>query len=504
MEFTRSSGILVHPTCFPGNQGIGSLGEEARTFLRWLGAAGQRLWQVLPLGPTGYGASPYACQSAFAGNPNLIDLQELVGHGYLKESEVPAPPSGDPFQVDFTIAEAHKARMLQIAWLRFSKDAPQRHRKNFDAWCTSPDQAAWLEDYAIFAALKAAHNGAEWTKWERPLAARSPAALARWVAHHEDEVDYQRFLQWLFFHQWGNLRKFAADLGIQVVGDIPIFVAQDSADVWANPTLFHLDDDGLPTQVAGVPPDYFSETGQLWGNPLYRWEVMARSGYRWWVERFRQTFRQVDIVRVDHFRGFQAYWAIPAGEKTAVNGRWMPGPSAHFFATIQRELGDIPIIAEDLGEITDDVHQLRDRFNFPGMKILQFAFGSGSTNSFLPHNYKHPNWVVYTGTHDNDTTLGWWNALKEDAAELKALPNYLGHPIDPSTLPWDLMHLGWMSTAAQALAPLQDVLSLPGEARMNMPGREKGNWGWRFKADELTPALAEKLLTMSKTFGRTK
>lgn len=498
MPTVRLSGVLCHPTSLPGTAGIGTLGAEARRFVSWLHEAGQSLWQILPLGPTGYGNSPYGCQSAFAGNPLLIDLQQLADRGLLDASDLELKAAGPADGVDFEAVITHREAALAKAYTRFQADARPFERAAYLAFCRAPENRFWLEDFAYFRALKASFGGEAWTTWPEGLRDRDPASLSRWAASHGEEIDLHRFCQWLFSLQWDALHAHARSLGIQIVGDMPIFVADDSADVWAHPTLFHLGPEGRPTHVAGVPPDYFSKTGQRWGNPLYRWDVMARDGYRWWIERFRTALRQVDQIRIDHFRGFAAYWAIPAAEETAVDGQWVRGPGAHFFASLEQQLGSLPLIAEDLGTITPDVHDLRDRFGLPGMKILQFAF-SGPDNAYLPHNYATPNCVVYTGTHDNDTTVGWWKALS--AAEKKEVKAYLqGIDKDPA---WTLIRSAMGSTARIALFPVQDLLALPTTSRMNEPGREKGNWGWRLTSDQLTPELASKLRELTVRYART-
>lgn len=493
----RLSGVLLHPTSLPGDQGIGSLGAQARAFVTWLGTAGQALWQILPLGPTGYGNSPYACASAFAGNPWMIDLAALADRGWLDAAAVALPGKRPADRVDFDAVIAHKRAALMEVYGRFVREARPIERAAYEGFCRAPENRSWLEDFALFSALKLAHEGQEWARWPAPLRDRDPAALHRWEAHHEDEVDFHRFCQWLFTLQWDALRSHARTHGVQIVGDMPIFVAGDSADVWAHPTQFHLTEDGAPTHIAGVPPDYFSKTGQRWGNPLYRWEVMARDGYRWWVERFRRALRQVDIIRIDHFRGFAAYWAIPAAEETAVNGRWVRGPGAHFFAQVKAQLGELPLIAEDLGTITPDVTELRNRFGLPGMKILQFAY-SDPQNAYLPHNYETPNCVVYSGTHDNDTTHGWWASLKP--AERKAVRGWIG--TTEKDIAWALLREAVASTARIAIHPAQDLLSLPTAARMNAPGATEGNWGWRLEGGALTPELALRLRELCHRFGR--
>lgn len=498
MARNRISGVLCHPTSLSGGQGVGGLGKEARAFVDWLSEAGQTLWQVLPLGPTGYGDSPYACSSAFAGNPLLIDIESLAEHGYADLGTPPA--NGD--SVDFEATKAYKLAALRQAYQRFEAKAPPMERQAFASFRRAPEHRFWLEDFALFSALKEAHDHKVWSEWSEELMNRNPAALARWAGENEDAIEFHVFCQWIFTLQWDSLRTYAASKNVEICGDMPIFVAYDSADVWSHPSLFHLDSQGHSTHVAGVPPDYFSKTGQLWGNPLYRWDVMARDGFHWWVERFRANLRQVDMVRVDHFRGFAAFWAIPAGEETAINGQWIPGPGAHFFASVEQQLGRLPLIAEDLGTISDDVHHLRDRFGLPGMKILQFAF-SDPKNAYLPHNYDTPNCVVYTGTHDNNTTLGWWESIEE--AEQGRVKAYLGLEEGDALkdVTWRLIQLALNSTADTALFPIQDILGLGAEGRMNTPGEAQGNWSWRVAEGALTPALAQALLEPTYGSART-
>lgn len=510
MSFPRASGILLHPTSLPGPGGIGELGQAAYDFVDFLAETGQSLWQVLPLGPTGYGDSPYQCFSAFAGNPLLVSLAKLVEEGWLDETDLAAAPDFPTDHVDFGQVIEFKNKLLWQAHANFKERADEAAKADYLNFIERA--ASWLEDYALYRALKDAHNGAEWTKWEPYLRTREHQALHFFRENHAAEISGHRFFQYCFFKQWIKLAHYANSKGIQIIGDAPIFVAHDSADVWAHPELFHLDEAGLPTKVAGVPPDYFSETGQLWGNPLYRWEVMQRDGFRWWIERIRATLALVDIVRLDHFRGFEKYWAVPAGETTAINGEWESGPGAALFQAIQQAFkaksGALPIIAEDLGFITPAVHQLREQFALPGMRILQFAFGTDpQADEFKPYNFP-PNCVVYTGTHDNDTALGWFTAgvgdstrsLAEVEEERAFVLNYLG--TDGHEINWDLIRLALSSVANTAIIPLQDVLGCGNEARMNVPARESGNWGWRYQAEQLTPELRERLKNLTNIYGR--
>jgi 4-alpha-glucanotransferase len=495
MTNVRKSGILLHPTSLPGRWGIGDLGAAAYTFVDFLAAAGQQIWQVMPLGPTGYGDSPYQGFSAFAGNPLLISLDALVAGDMLAPEDLADAPAFPDDSADYGAVIPWRLAVLRRSFERFKAGASAEQRDAFAAFRT--EQRDWLADYALFAALKGAHGGATWSTWERPIARREPAAVGEWGSRLSAETEFHSFMQWQFFSQWRALKSHANERGIQILGDIPIFVAYDSADVWANRDLFALDDDGNPTVVAGVPPDYFSATGQLWGNPLYRWDEIASRGYRWWIERFRATLTLVDIARIDHFRGFAAYWEVPAGEATAINGRWAPGPGVALFDAVRDALGSLPIIAEDLGVITPDVEALRDGLGFPGMKVLQFAFGGDPDDQYLPHNYP-PRCVVYTGTHDNDTTLGWWRTTSDGDRHNVQL--YLGR--DGSDISWDFIRLALASVGEVAIFPMQDVLSLGSEGRMNTPGRAGGNWGWRYTPGMLTAEVAERLRTLTTIYGR--
>ncbi len=499
MSFPRSSGILCHPTSFPSRFGIGDLGKGAYDFVDWLAAARQQLWQVLPLGPTGYGDSPYQCFSAFAGNPLLISPEGLVWSGLLPEEALrDVPPFPDKF-VDFGWVIQYKQGLFRRSYQHFKAHGTADQRNGF-AWFQEQN-AAWLADYALFMALKGHFGGGSWHDWPRDIRLRQPAALAHYRALLADEVGYHAFLQWVFFEQWEALKKHAAEKGIQIIGDVPIFVAEDSADVWANPDQFQLDEEGNPTVIAGVPPDLFSATGQRWGNPHYNWERMQADGFQWWISRIRQTLKFVDIVRIDHFRGFEAYWEIPASEPTAVNGRWVKAPGEELFVAVEKALGKLPIIAEDLGIITPEVDALRLRFGFPGMKILQFAFGMENNPRYLPHNFER-DCIVYPGTHDNDTVMGYWNDPQRTEQEKRNILRYTG--TDGHDLAWDFIRLAWGSVANQAVATLQDVFSLGSEARMNFPSRASGNWQWRYTADMLTPALAERLADLTDVYERVK
>ncbi len=494
MTRRRRCGILCHLTCLPSPFGIGDLGDAAYRFVDFLCSAGQSVWQVLPLGPTGYGDSPYQPFSAFAGNPLLIDLRQLVEDGLLTERDLALP---DPFaddRVHYGEVIAFKQMVLRHAYQRLP-GAPQALQDEFAAFCEA--ERDWLADYALFMALKQRHAWASWFEWPREIALRAPEAMARWRDELSDEIAYHSLLQFLFERQWQRLHVYAQSNGIQIIGDLPIFVGHDSADVWGHQELFQLDAQGQPTVVAGVPPDYFSPTGQRWGNPLYRWERMAEDGYGWWLARLRRVLSLVDEVRIDHFRGFVAYWEVPAAEPTAIHGRWVPGPGRAFFDAVRAALGDLPIIAEDLGLITQDVTALRQELGLPGMTVLQFAFGGPATNPHLPFNHER-NSVVYTGTHDNDTSVGWYAGLGEREAHRARV--YTG--TDGSDMHWHLIRLAMTSVSDLAIYPLQDVLGLDSGARMNFPGRAQNNWTWRYTPDALDPALAAALSELARVTGR--
>ena len=507
MKFPRASGVLLHPTSLPGPYGIGEIGPEAYRFADFLAATGQHLWQILPLGPTSYGDSPYQSPSTFAGNPLWISFDLLVKDKLLARSQLKNFPVFPADKVDFGPVILARMAILQKVCARFAEKASPELQQEFQAFCEK--NAAWLDDYALFAALKDAHGGVPWTQWGAELARREPAALAVAREQYATQIRDVRIIQFLFEHQWKRLRAYCAERRIKFVGDIPIFVAHDSADVWANPGLFFLKPDGQPSVVAGVPPDYFSATGQLWGNPLYNWDAHRAQNYDWWMARLRRIFELVDIVRIDHFRGFEAYWEIPGGETTAINGKWVKGPDQQMFEVLLQRMGALPIIAEDLGVITPPVEALRDRFEFPGMRILQFAFGNDDrADEFKPDSYP-AHCCVYTGTHDNDTTVGWFNSqagagstrsAEEIAAERKMILDYLrtdGHEIH-----WDLINLGSRSNANTFVVPLQDLLGLGSEARMNTPGVAGGNWQWRFQWAQLTDAIRDRFAFVTRSTGR--
>jgi 4-alpha-glucanotransferase len=492
---SRSSGILLHPTSLPSPFGIGDLGPEAYKFVDFLAEAGQTLWQVLPLGPTGYGDSPYASYSAFAGNTLLISPERLVDEGLLDHDDLEETPVRT---VDYGYAHELKTRLLGRAYERFKTTDQTNLRSEFETFAQR--QSRWLDAYALFRALKDEQGGKAWTEWDTVAGARERL---------ESQIEAYKFSQFLFFRQWSSLRNYCRERGIKIIGDFPIFVAHDSADVWTNPDHFKLEANGKPLVVAGVPPDYFSSTGQFWGNPLYNWERMQADGFKWWIERVRATFAMVDIARVDHFRGFAACWEIPGGDTTAEHGRWVKTPGRELFNTIHNALGELPIIAEDLGVITADVHALRDDLGFPGMRVLQFGFGADPKESVdLPHNYVR-NVVAYTGTHDNDTAAGWFNSVAGEgsvrtAEEIENQRQFCLQYLNTTgaEIHWAFIRAVWASVADKAIAPLQDVLGLGSEARMNLPNSNEGNWCWRYEPGALTKELAARLRELTSVYGR--
>jgi 4-alpha-glucanotransferase len=489
MTFPRAAGVLLHPTSLPGAMGIGDLGPDAHRFLDFMAAAGLKIWQMLPVGPTGYGDSPYQCFSAFAGNGMLIHLPGPDNTNFPERT------------VEFQHVLPYKRERLKQLFRAYKTD------DRFTTFVKSNEE--WLPDYALFMALKEAHDGVEWTKWDAGAAHREPAALASWRTKLADSIHMYEVEQFFFFTQFHTLKSAAKDRGIELMGDLPIYVAHDSADVWANPEFFMLDAAGNKLVQAGVPPDYFSATGQCWGNPIYNWPALKQTGYAWWVRRMRAAFQLFDSVRLDHFRGFEAYWEVPGDAVTAEKGQWVKGPGADLFVAIENALGKLPIVAENLGLITPEVEALRQQFDFPGMSILQFAFGGdGQAHEFKPHNFPRER-VVYTGTHDNDTTMGWWNSTgtadstrtsDEVMREKKYALQYLG--TDGSEMNWTLMRVGLASVANTVLMPMQDILGLGSETRMNTPGKSSGNWAFRFSWDQLTPAMTTRLRTLVDTYDR--
>ncbi|HJU99860.1 MAG TPA: 4-alpha-glucanotransferase [Burkholderiaceae bacterium] len=495
MKFPRCSGVLLHPTSLPGPHGSGDFGPDAHRFVDWLADAGQKLWQILPLGGIGPGNSPYMSSSAFAGNVLMIDLHELHERGWLLAADIEPSAGLRPQRVDFAAVVPYRMERLARAAARFAAGASTGDRADFASFCDR--HANWLDDYALFMALAEHHGGRDWSDWDSGLARREAGALHAARQEHAARIAFWKFCQWSFFRQWLRLKAHANERGVQIIGDAPIFIAYQSAEVWARPEFFELDASGRPTVVAGVPPDFFSATGQRWGNPLYRWSAHAAQGYGWWIERVRRTFELVDIVRIDHFRGFAGYWEIPADEPTAQNGRWLPGPGEALFHALHDAIGRMPIIAEDLGLITPDVDALRKQFGFPGMRILQFAFDSDNRNHFLPHNHASDT-VVYTGTHDNDTTLGWWEKAPQREKDLAR--EYL--PTDGREIHWDLMRAAFASVGDMAVHPMQDVLGLGGEHRMNYPGRSDGYWEWRFQWEQVRPEQAQRLKRLCTLYRR--
>ena len=506
MTFPRHSGILLHPTSLPGRFGSGDLGPASYHFVDWLVTGGQTLWQILPLGGIGPGNSPYMSPSAFAGNELLIDLERLRDCGWLTDADIAPDPLFRNDRINYPAVRPFRMSRLRLAAERFFADPRQDARKAFLAFCQQ--ECDWLEDYALFMALdsKLSPYGKVWQDLPSELVQRKTKALREAAKSLVDECNFWRFCQWCFDEQWMALKRYANERGVRIVGDMPIFVSAHSADVWAHQRLFDLDASGHPRVIAGVPPDYFSATGQRWGNPLYRWDEHAKDGYAWWSERMRRALKLTDLVRIDHFRGFESYWEIPADAPTAVTGRWLPGPGLAFFTEIRKALGlksakdrsEFRVIAEDLGIITPEVTALRKSAGFPGMRILQFAFDGHSDNTYLPHNFD-PHTVVYTGTHDNDTTRGWWQSLSEQ--DRRYVRRYLG--VSGELIHWDLIHAASASVAAVSIVPMQDVLGLDASARMTLPGTTEGSWEWRFSWEQVAPWHAERLAEMGRLHGRT-
>lgn len=490
---SRSSGILLHPTSLPGKYGIGSLGVEARQFVDWLSESGQKIWQILPLGPTDFSRSPYQCYSAFAGNSDLIDLDELIEFGLLRKDEL-HPLKAFPLEnVDYHSVRKFRDPFLQKAFLRFREIGGFGWDNYQQFW---NENSWWLESWSLFYACRKNLKGKDWSYWEETLVQRTEEALNLYYRTYREDVEFQRFLQFLFFKQWFSLKKYANDLGIKIFGDIPLYVSYDSADVWTNQDIFLLDKKRKPAKVGGVPPDYFSETGQLWGNPLFDWEKLKQRDYDWWIARLHFNLHMFDLVRIDHFRGLESYWAIPYGEKTAIKGEWLHADGDAILEILQSQIGHLPIIAEDLGTITDEVHQLRKKYALPGMKVLQFAFASDAENEHLPHNYES-DFVAYTGTHDNDTTANWLKTVKGE--ERDHLYRYFGVPkIDH----WKMIREVLGSVAQTTIIPLQDVLGLDGSARMNTPGTVVNNWKWKLASADILKEPGKKLKELTVLYGR--
>jgi 4-alpha-glucanotransferase len=493
MRIHRRAGILLHPTSLPGPFGIGDLGPQAYAWVDFLADAGQTIWQILPLNPTGYGDSPYQCFSDFAGNASLVSPKTMAAEGLLTPAELAAHPPFPERTVDFGGATAFKAHCFQKAFARLTGGGLPRLEDAYRRFCD--EERGWLTDFSLFLALKRAHQNRPWWEWEEELAFQKPEAVARASQSLAAEIDEIAFEQFLFRREWDALRGYASGKGIVILGDLPIFCAQDSCEVWSAKRFFQLDKSGRPTVGAGVPPDYFSPTGQLWGNPVFNWEALRLERYAWWIRRMQAALRASDLVRLDHFRGYLQYWAVPAGNSNAEIGRWMPGPGEDLFRCLREAIGGLPLIAEDLGVITEDVAALRERLGLPGMRILQFAFDGKKDNPFLPDNFA-PRTVVYTGTHDNDTTLGWHHSLSE---ETRARVDRYRQGGDAA---WDFIRMAWSSIAETAICPLQDVLSLGSEGRMNYPGRPAGNWRWRFGPEDLRPDRTDRLRQLTDRCGR--
>lgn len=494
----RASGVLLHPTSLPGKFGIGDLGASAYGFVDFLAQSGQQVWQMLPLGPTGFGNSPYLSYSAFAGNPLLINLEWLVSEGWLSQGDLDALPAFPAHEVDFDRVIAHKIPLLRKASHAFADGAQEEDRQRFEAFCLA--HRYWLHDYALFMAIKEEQGGAPWYDWPAPLRHRDPQALAQAQQRLQKAIFEHQYMQAEFVRQWSTLKHYANEKGVQVFGDLPIYVSPDSADVWSHSAIFRLDKEtSRPAWMAGVPPDYFSVTGQLWGNPVYHWRRLEKTQFVWWIERVKTLLNYVDILRIDHFRGFESFWAVRKGETTAMNGRWVKAKGREFFDLLRQTLGDLPIVAEDLGVITPEVEALRDDFGLPGMKILQFAFDSDRANPFLPFNYTDRNCIVYTGTHDNNTTVGWFQARSPE--EKARVADYLGCECAEG-IHWGLMRVALGSVANLAIFPLQDLLGLDESGKMNTPGVGEGNWAWRYTPEQLTPEIAEKMANLTQMYGR--
>ena len=500
----RYAGVLLHPSSLPSKYGIGDFGRGAYDFVDFLEKAGQSIWQVLPFGPTGYGDSPYQCFSAFAGQPLFISLKDLVVDGLLTNEDLAYTPAFSDDKVDYGYVQYFKNPLFKRAYDNFLRDQ-KRKKPVLDASITksfekfSKENADWLSDYSLFMSIKASQGGISFLDWDDELKKPTPKMKAALKEKFARDMGYHEFIQFLFFRQWAALKTYANIRGIKIVGDIPIFVSMDSADVWAHPELFLLDNEGYPTVVAGVPPDYFSATGQLWGNPLYDWSYHKKTGYSWWISRIKKQLSVFDYIRIDHFRGFESYWAVPYGDEDATGGKWCPGPGADFFNALQKSLGkDLPIWAEDLGIITPEVEALRDRFNLPGMKVLQFAFGNPEDNDIYPYRFTTKNCICYTGTHDNDTSQGWYKSLEPDVQDkIRIYMNTSGN-----TIHWDMIRTAMSTTARYAIYPMQDLLGYDSSQRMNTPSVASGNWQFRVRPENFNDGLAAYLKKLTGIYAR--
>ena len=498
MRFKRSSGVLCHLTSLPNEYGIGDLGAASFSFIDFLQAAGQSLWQILPLSPPAQGNSPYSAYSAIAGNPLLLDLRELVVNGWLVESDLVMPSDQDSSAqfVDFEAVKAFKIPLLRIAFERFKVDGRNDVMQQYQAFCES--ESEWLDDFALFEVLMDHFDESDWSLWPFDLVTREESAISFWKEKLSEQIAFSKFLQWLFASQWKAVKKYANERGVKMYGDMPIFVAYESADVWANQAIFAVDSKGKRTFVAGVPPDYFSKTGQLWGNPLYNWEVIEETGYHWWNQRFAHALEQFDILRIDHFRGFEAYWEVPATAKTAIKGQWKKGPGEKPFNAANAKLGELPFIAEDLGMITDEVHRLRDHLGFPGMRVMHFGFDHVEDDFHRPSAFPEHS-VAYTGTHDNETTMGWYRSRRIAEGKVDPLDQVIKSDQD---IHFQLIEEVMRSASEVAVVPVQDLLGLGNEARMNRPGQANGNWGWRLEPGQLDSQLAIRLKELTRKHSR--
>ncbi len=495
MKIQRASGVLLHPTSLPGKYGIGELGEEAYNFVDFLSKSKQKLWQILPLNYPGYGNSPYNPISAFAGNPLLINLEKLISEHYLSAKDLSNFPQFNDQKVEFEKVIEFKSNLLKKAFANFKTSKSQKHTIKFEEFCS--ENSYWLDDLALFTALRDYYNKVSWNRWDKGIILRKRDAIDRWRNRLAEEISFHKFVQYKFYQQWSELKYYAESKEIKIIGDIPIYVSFDSADVWIHRDLFFLDEVGNPTVVAGAPPDYFTETGQLWGNPTYNWEKMEENDYDWWQKRIKHLFTMVDYARIDHFIGFVRYWAVPYGEKTAINGKWRKGPGEEFFSIMKKKIGELPIIVEDLGVVTPDVIELKNKFGFPGLRLLQFSFRENDTP---PHKFEE-NCVAYTGIHDQDTILGWFKHIKKYEKKIyKNVIDYLNY--DGRNICWEMIKLAYSTPSKWAIIPLQDLLCVDSDARMNTPGTAEGNWGWRYKKEMLTSEIAGKLAEITARFNR--